>query len=138
MVIKDFISLLKNIRNKIANRWTEMRQPPSMIQKAFRLANDMKKQLQVVDSFKLEFSNFPSVEVNEISVEESSGDEFEVNEMSKGKGAIIIIIIIIIIVTNALILAIVTILATGPNTTNLKTADKVNLRDRKVRTPKSH
>ena len=46
--------------------------------------------------------------------------------------------IIIIIITNTLILAIVTVLATGPNTTNLKTADKVNLEDRKVRTPKSH
>ena len=46
-------------------------------------------------------------------------------------GAIIIIITIIIIVTNALILAIVTILATGPNRTNLKTADKVNLRGQK-------
>ena len=45
----------------------------------------MEKQLQVVDSFKLEFSNFPPVEVNEISAEESSGDELEVNEMSRGK-----------------------------------------------------
>ena len=62
-----------------------MRQPPSTVQKAFKLANDMEKQLQVVDSFKLKFPNFPPVEVNEISVEESSGDEFEVNEMSRGK-----------------------------------------------------
>ena len=45
----------------------------------------MEKQLQVADSFKLEFSSFPPVEVNEISVEESSGDELEVNEMSRGK-----------------------------------------------------
>ena len=44
------------------------------------------------------------------------------------------IIIIIIITTNTLILAIVTVLATGPNTTNLKKANKVNLGDRKVRT----
>ena len=75
-VIKDFISSLKkNIRNKIANKWAEMRQPPSTVQKAFKLANDMEKQLQVADSFKLEFSSFPPVEVNEISVEkESSGD----------------------------------------------------------------
>ena len=45
----------------------------------------MEKQLQVADSFKLEFSSFPPVEVNEISVEESSGDELKVNEMSRGK-----------------------------------------------------
>ena len=100
-----------------------------------KLANDVEVQLQVVDSFQLKFSNFHPVEVSEISVAESSGDEFEVNEMSRGKyGAIIIIIII----TNTLILAIVTVLATGPNTTNLKTADKVNHGDRKVRTSKSH
>ena len=62
-----------------------MRQQPSTVQKAFKLANDMEKQLQVAVSFKLEFSCFPPVEVNEISVEESSGDELEVNEMSRGK-----------------------------------------------------
>ena len=85
-VIKDFItSLKKNIRNKIANKWAEMRHPPSTVQQAFKLANDMEAQLQVADSFKLEFSNFPPVEVNEISVEEYSGDEFEVNKMSRGK-----------------------------------------------------
>ena len=44
----------------------------------------------------------------------------------------------IIITTNALILAVVTVLATCSNTTNLKTADKVNPEERKVRTPKSH
>ena len=38
-VIKDFISSLKkNIRNKIANKWAEMRQPPSTVKKAFKLA----------------------------------------------------------------------------------------------------
>ena len=41
---------------------------------------------RVADSFKLELSNnFSLVEVNEISAEEASGDEFEVNEMSRGK-----------------------------------------------------
>ena len=85
-VIKDFISSLKkNIRNKITNKWAEMRQPPNTVQKVFKLASDMEKQLQVADSFKLEFSSYPSVEVNEISVEESSGDELKVNEMSRGK-----------------------------------------------------
>ena len=40
--IKDFISSLKkNIRNKIANKWAEMRQPPSTVQKAFKLASDV-------------------------------------------------------------------------------------------------
>ena len=86
-VIKDFISSLKkNIRNKIANKWAEMRQPPSTVQKAFKLVSDMEKQLQVADSFKLEFSSYSPVEVNEIKcTEESSGDELEVNEMSRGK-----------------------------------------------------
>ena len=55
-VIKDFISSLKkNIRNKIANKWAEMRQLPSTVQKAFKLVSDVEKQLQVADSFKLEF-----------------------------------------------------------------------------------
>ena len=62
-----------------------MRQPPTTVQKAFKLANDMEKQLQVADSFKLEFSSFLPVEVNEISVKESSGDELKVNGMSRGK-----------------------------------------------------
>ena len=85
-VIKDFISLLKkNIRNKIANEWAEMRQPPSIVERAFKLACDIEKQLQMADSFKLEFSSYPTVEVNEMSVEESSGDELEVNEVSRGK-----------------------------------------------------
>ena len=85
-VIKDFISSLKkNIRNKITNKWAEIRQLQSTVQKAFKLVSDVEKQLQVADSFKLEFSSFPPIEVNEISVEESLGDELEVNEMSRGK-----------------------------------------------------
>ena len=36
-VIKDFVtSLKKNIKNKIANRWAEMRNPPRTIQDAFK------------------------------------------------------------------------------------------------------
>ena len=62
-----------------------MRQPPSTVQKAFKLVSDIEKQLQVADSFKLEFSSYPPVEVNEISAEESSGDELKVNEVSRGK-----------------------------------------------------
>ena len=129
-VIKDFISSLKkNIRNKIANKWAEMRQPPSTVQKAFKLANNVEKQLQVADSFKLEFSSFPPVEVNEISAEESSGDELKVNEMSRGKrwGN-----------NNNYYNQKCSVLAKDPNTTSLKTADKVNSGDRNQRTPKSH
>ena len=85
-VIKDFISSLKkNIRNKIANRWAEMRHPPSTVERAFELACDVEKQLQVADSFKLEFPAYNSREVNEISAEESSGDEQEINKISKKK-----------------------------------------------------
>ena len=85
-VIKDFISSLKkNIRNKIANRWAEMRHPPSTVERAFELACDVEKQLQVADSFKLEFPTYNSREVNEISAEESSGDEQELNEISRRK-----------------------------------------------------
>ena len=62
-----------------------MRQPPSTVQKAFKLVNYMEKQLQVAGSFELEFSSYPTVEVNELSTEESSGDEVEVNELSRGK-----------------------------------------------------
>ena len=85
-VIKDFISSLKkNIRNKIANRWAEMRHPPNTVERAFELANDVEKQLQVTDSFKLHFPTYPSRELNEMSAEETSGDEQEINEISRNK-----------------------------------------------------
>ena len=85
-MIKDFISSLKkNIRNKIANRWAEMRHPPSTVERAFELASDVEKQLQVTDSFKLDFPMYPTRELNEMSTEETSGDEKEVNEMTRGK-----------------------------------------------------
>ena len=85
-VIKDFISSLKkNIGNKLANRWAEMRQLPSTVQKTFKLVSDIEKQLQVADSFKLEFPSYPTGEVNELSTEESSGDEVEINKLSRGK-----------------------------------------------------
>ena len=65
-VIKHFISSLKKyIRNKIANRWAEMRHPPSTIERVFELASNIEKQLQVTDSFKLEFPSYPSNEWNE-------------------------------------------------------------------------
>lgn len=86
-VIKDFISALqKNVRNKIVNKWTELRNPPRTVQEAFYLATRIKTQIQVVDSFKVEQTNdFISVDINEISADEMSGDEFEVNEVSRGK-----------------------------------------------------
>ena len=87
-VIKDFFCDIsqKNIRNKIANRWAEMRNPPRTTQDAFKLADNVESQLQIADSFKLELTNnFHPMEVNEMSAEEASGDEFEVNEMSRGK-----------------------------------------------------
>ena len=52
---------------------------------AFELANDMEKQLQVADSFKLDIPTYPSRELNEISAKETSGDEQEINEISRNK-----------------------------------------------------
>ena len=51
-----------------------MSQLPSTVEKVFKLACDVEKQLQVTDSFKLEFPNYPTSELNELSTEESSGD----------------------------------------------------------------
>ena len=85
-MIKDFISSLKkNIRNKITNRWAEMRHPPTTVERVFELANNVEKQLQVADSFKLDFPTYPSRELNEMSTEEMSGDEQEINEIARGK-----------------------------------------------------
>ena len=62
-----------------------MRHPPNTVERAFELASDVEKQLQVVDSFKLDFPTYPSRELNEMSMEEASGDEQEVNEITRGK-----------------------------------------------------
>ena len=59
-----------------------MRHPPNTIEKAFKLASDVEKQLQVTE---LEFSSFPSNELNEMSAEETSGDKTELNDISRGK-----------------------------------------------------
>ena len=59
--------------------------PSSTIERAFELASDIEKQLQVADSFKLEFPSYPSSELNEMNVEETSGDEAELNEIARGK-----------------------------------------------------
>ena len=79
-------SLKKNIWNKVISGWTEIRNPPRTIHDAFRLVEDVESQLQVADSFKLELTNNShSMEINEMSAEEASGNEFEVNKMSRGK-----------------------------------------------------
>ena len=62
-----------------------MQHPPSTVERAFELASDVEKQLQVADSFKLDFPTYPSREPNEISMEETSGYKQEINKMSKGK-----------------------------------------------------
>ena len=135
-VIKDFIfSLKKYIRNKFANKWAEMRQPPNTVGK--RLSNwrvNIEKQLQVADSFKLKFSSYPTVEINEMSTEESSGDEFEINEVSRGKkwGN-----------NNnynqkhSNFRITVATTAADPNNTNLRTADKASSGDKSQKTPRS-
>ena len=62
-----------------------MQHPPNTVERAFELANDVEKQLQVTDSFKLDFPTYPFRELNEISAEEMSGDEQEINEISRNK-----------------------------------------------------
>ena len=82
-VIKDFIASLQcNIRNKIANKWADLKNPPHAVQEAFNLAIKTDTQIQVVNSFNMELnSKFPSMDVNEISTDNTSSDEFEVNKM---------------------------------------------------------
>ena len=59
------------------NKWEEMRKPPCTVQEAFNLADSIESQIQVADSFKLELSNdFPTVDINEVSAEETSRDDF--------------------------------------------------------------
>ena len=60
-----------------------MQHPPNTVERAFQLASDVEKQLQVMDSFKLDFPTYPSRELNEMSAEEMSGDEQEVNEITR-------------------------------------------------------
>ena len=62
-----------------------MQHPPNTVERAFELASDMEKQLQVTNSFKLDFPTYPSRELNKISAEEMSGDEQEINEISRNK-----------------------------------------------------
>ena len=57
--------------------------PPNTVERAFELACNVEKQLQVTDSFKLDFPTYPSRELNEMSAEETSGDEQELNEIAR-------------------------------------------------------
>ena len=84
-VIKDFISSLqKNIRNKITNKWADLRNPSCTVQEAFDLATRIETQIQVADSFKMElFSSYSSWDINEIDTCDTSCDELEINEVSK-------------------------------------------------------
>ena len=86
-VIKDFISLLeRNIRKKVANKCAEMRNPPHTVQEAFNLADRIESQIQVANSFKLKLSNdFPTVDINEVSTEETSSNKFDVNKVTRNK-----------------------------------------------------
>ena len=86
-VIKDFISLVQhNIRNKISNKWADLKNPLHTVQEMFDLAIKTETQIQVADSFKMELTNnFASADINEIGTDETSSDEFEVNEVPRGK-----------------------------------------------------
>ena len=86
-IIKNIISALqRNIRNKITNKWTDLKNSPYTVQEAFDLAIKTETQIQVANSFKKEFTNnFTSADINEISADDTSSDEFEVNEVSRGK-----------------------------------------------------
>ena len=63
-----------------------MRNPPRTVQEAFNLADRIKSQIQIADSFKLELTrDFSTMEVNEISANKTSNNEYKVNEVSHGK-----------------------------------------------------
>ena len=47
-----------------------MRHPPNTVERAFELASDVKKQLQVANSFKLDFPAYPFRELNKMSAKE--------------------------------------------------------------------
>ena len=108
-----------------------MRNPPRTVQEAFKLADDVQLQLEVVDNFKLQLSNnFSLVDVNEMSAEETSGNEYEVNEMSRGKkwGNN----------SNYKDIIPIAIIIAGPSTTNLNIIKQVrpgNKRERTTRSP---
>ena len=63
--VKDFISLLQHIRNKIANKWADLKNLSHTVQEAFDMAIKTETQIQVAYSFKMELnSNFTSMDIN--------------------------------------------------------------------------
>ena len=68
-----------------------MRNPPRTVQEALNLADRIESQIQIADSFKLELTrDFSTMEVNEISADKTSGDEYEINEVSHVRNGVII------------------------------------------------
>ena len=66
-----------NIRNKITNKWADLKNPPHTEKEVFDLAIKIETQIQVADSFKMELnSNFTLADIKEISADETSSDEF--------------------------------------------------------------
>ena len=86
-VIKDFISSLQhNIGNKIVNKWADLKNLPHTVQEAFDLAIKTETQIQVADIFKMELTNnFALADINEISADKTSSEEFVINKVSRGK-----------------------------------------------------
>ena len=84
-IIKDFISSLqKNIRNKVTNKWADLRNPPHMVQEAFDFTTRIETRIQVADSFKMELSSgYSALDINEIDTSNTSCDELEINKVSK-------------------------------------------------------
>ena len=66
------------------NKWANMKNPPHTVQETFGLAIKTETQIQVADSFKIT-NNFALADINKISADETSSDEFKVNEVSRGK-----------------------------------------------------
>ena len=83
-IIKDFISSLqKNIRNKITNKWADLRNSPHMVQETFNLSTRIEIEIQVANSFKMELSSsYSALDINEIDTCDTSCDELEINEVS--------------------------------------------------------
>ena len=90
-VTKDFIfSLQCGVRNKIAKKWSELKNPHHIVQDALDLAVRMEVQMQVTDSFKLEFSgSYISPDVNETNMANFSTQDLEVSKVSSGKNGTI-------------------------------------------------
>lgn len=86
-VIKAFISSLQcGVRNKIAKKWSTLRNSPHTVQEAFDLEVRMETQMQVTNTFKLELSgSCISADINEIIIGDLSIHDLEVNEVSSGR-----------------------------------------------------